>query len=234
MNANPLHRLLGAMFQRQPGFGDLNNDEPRLGRRTPQTVGVPELLPAVLEELINFGALRSAGDAAYSQEEFDRIVSRLMEQTQTSNAPGPASESAINNLPKKIVDDRILGDSGKAECSICMDEVKKGEEVAFLPCGHWFHHPCVAAWLGEHDTCPHCRKSISTEDLANGGNGARSAQTNSANVEPVPPGSFPQEGPQCIEQTPEESRNSASNTSRRESDSGGGLRDRVRSLWSNR
>jgi E3 ubiquitin-protein ligase RNF115/126 len=101
------------------------------------------------------------GDFVYSQEGLDRIVSQLMEQTATSNAPPPASRSDIDNLPKKEVDEAMLGPEHTAECSICMDEVKIGEEVTVLPCKHWFHPQCVGAWLIEHDTCPHCRKGIS-------------------------------------------------------------------------
>ena len=115
------------------------------------------------------------GDFVYSQEGLDRIVSQLMEQTSTSNAPGPASQSDIDNLPRKKVDEEMLGVEHKAECSICMDEVNIGEEVTVLPCKHWFHHPCVSAWLTEHDTCPHCRKGItrqpeSQSDNASAGN----------------------------------------------------------------
>lgn len=100
------------------------------------------------------------GDFVYSQEGLDRIVSQLMEQTATSNAPPPATQADIDALPRKKVSEDMLGPEHTAECSICMDEVYIGEEVTELPCKHWFHHPCVSAWLIEHDTCPHCRKGI--------------------------------------------------------------------------
>lgn len=100
------------------------------------------------------------GDFVYSQEGLDRIISQLMEQTATSNAPGPASQNDIESLPRKKVTEDMLGPEHTAECSICMDEVHIGEEVTELPCKHWFHHPCISAWLHEHDTCPHCRKGI--------------------------------------------------------------------------
>jgi fission 1 protein/division protein 1 len=103
------------------------------------------------------------GDAVYSQEALDRIISQLMEQNATSNAPGPAPQAEIDSLPRKDVTVDMLGPEGRAECSICMEEVNIGEQVTELPCKHWFHHACVAAWLGEHDTCPHCRKSISKQ-----------------------------------------------------------------------
>lgn len=106
------------------------------------------------------GAGGQMGDFVYSQEGLDRIVSQLMEQTATSNAPGPAAQSDIDALARKHVSEDMLGPEHTAECSICMDEVNIGEEVTVLPCKHWFHHACVAAWLTEHDTCPHCRKGI--------------------------------------------------------------------------
>lgn len=116
------------------------------------------------------------GDFVYSQEALDRIVSQLMEQTASSNAPGPAPQEAIDALPKIQVSEKMLGSEGRAECSICMDEVNIGEEVTELPCKHWFHQPCVSAWLHEHDTCPHCRKSIVPHDENNraAGQGANS------------------------------------------------------------
>lgn len=115
-----------------------------------------------------------AGDAVFSQEAFDRVMTQLMEQNQGSTAPGPASESAIRNLAKRAVDKEMMGSDGKAECSICMDSVELGDEVTFLPCKHWFHGPCVIAWLKEHDTCPHCRQPITPPDEARQQNGRSS------------------------------------------------------------
>ncbi|PGH06230.1 hypothetical protein AJ80_08199 [Polytolypa hystricis UAMH7299] len=100
------------------------------------------------------------GDAVYSQEELDRVISELIDQNMNGTAPGPASENAIQSLPKKKMDATLMGSDGKAECSICMDSVEIGYEVTVLPCTHWFHEACIGAWLREHDTCPHCRRGI--------------------------------------------------------------------------
>ena len=108
------------------------------------------------------------GDAVFSQEALDRVITQLMEQNQGSNAPGPASEAAIRSLPKKKIEKDMLDDRGRAECSICMDAVELGDQVTVLPCKHWFHEVCITAWLKEHDTCPHCRKGISPPTEGNG------------------------------------------------------------------
>ncbi|QSZ33573.1 hypothetical protein DSL72_005141 [Monilinia vaccinii-corymbosi] len=120
-------------------------------------------LPGLLQSLLNHpNAIH--GDAVYSQEHFDRIISQLMEQHQHSNAPGPAPPDAISALPKKALDEKLLGPEGKGECSVCMDDVFLGTEVVVLPCSHWFHEACASAWLSEHNTCPICRKGIGAEE----------------------------------------------------------------------
>lgn len=104
------------------------------------------------------------GDAVYSQEALDRIITTLMEANPQSNAAPPASQAAIDRLEKKKVDDKMLGPEGKAECTICIDDLNKGDEVTVLPCSHWFHGECVTLWLKEHNTCPICRAPIEQRD----------------------------------------------------------------------
>ncbi|EGD87323.2 hypothetical protein H112_05862 [Trichophyton rubrum D6] len=120
--------------------------------------GVPLLHPiAALTQALG---MQHHGDAVYSQEELDRVISQLVDQNINGNAPAPASADAIRSLPKVKVDKSMLGSENKAECSICMDNVELDTEVTMLPCKHWFHESCITAWLNEHDTCPHCRQGI--------------------------------------------------------------------------
>jgi E3 ubiquitin-protein ligase RNF115/126 len=146
-----LARMLGNIFgQIGPPPGDGQREE---------GVGAPPGLQGLFASLLNPANARH-GDAVYSQEALDQIISTLMEQHPTSNAPGPASPHAIQALPKRKLDEELLGPEGKGECSVCMDDVHIGDEVVTLPCSHWFHEQCASAWLSEHNTCPICRKSI--------------------------------------------------------------------------
>ena len=139
---------------------------------------------ALLGALLNPATARH-GDAVFSQEAFDRIMEQLAEQNQMSTAPGPAAESAIKSLPTKTVEKDMLGSDGKAECSICMDDVELGSNVTLLPCTHWFHRDCVVAWLKEHDTCPHCRQPITKpEDQPPGSSRRRSSRRSSSVASP--------------------------------------------------
>lgn len=158
-------------------------------RRRP---GQPPLPFDLLHQMLNPGNAR-AGDMVYSQEAFDRVMTQLMEQQSAGAAPLPASEQAIRSLQTKRVDREMLGDDGKAECSICMDNVEIGNEVTVLPCNHWFHGDCVASWLREHNTCPHCRKPIpSSSERRRGSRRAssvsspRASPTEGSRYNPIP------------------------------------------------
>jgi E3 ubiquitin-protein ligase RNF115/126 len=143
---------------------------------------MPPGLQSLFAALLNPANMRS-GDAVYSQEALDQIISNLMDQHPQSNAPGPASPDAIASLPKKKVDEKMLGDDGKGECSVCMDDVQLGEEVVSLPCNHWFHETCVGLWLSEHNTCPICRKGIDSQPTQASDN-QRASSSTSQNTSP--------------------------------------------------
>jgi len=167
-----ISRLLGTLFGPQGdapgGFGG------------PANRGLPNGLQGLFAAMLNPANARS-GDAVYSQEALDQIISQLMEQHPTSNAPGPASADAISALPKKLLDLKELGAEGKAECSVCMDDVFVGTEVVVLPCSHWFHEACATAWLSEHNTCPICRKGITPDSASPSSSGGRRSSRNSPN-----------------------------------------------------
>ena len=150
-----LHGILSNLIASMQHGPLESNGESREGQPPPPFGGPLSFL----HQLFNPANAR-AGDAVFTQEALDRVISHLMEQHSTSSAPGPASATAIAALPKLKLGKEHLDAQGKAECSICMDSLELGAEVTELPCKHWFHGECVGAWLGEHDTCPQCRRGI--------------------------------------------------------------------------
>lgn len=159
------------------------NDALGGGHARPPNVGQPGLesgLQGLFSLLLGpaIGGPNAAhGDAVYSQEALDRIITQMMENNPSSNAAPPATEAAIQKLDKKKLDQEMMGESGKADCTICMDDLYVGDEVTVLPCKHWFHGECVVLWLKEHNTCPICRSPIEKRDGhghadGNGGGGA--------------------------------------------------------------
>lgn len=149
--------LLGNLFNAMGPMGGMQHGHGHEDGARGNATAFP--LGGLFAQLLN-PANAAHGDAVFTQEALDRVISDLMEDHNTSNAPGPASPAAIASLPKKKLDEKMLGGDAKGECSVCMDDVHTGDEVVELPCHHWFHEACVGAWLGEHNTCPICRKGI--------------------------------------------------------------------------
>lgn len=64
-----------------------------------------------------------------------------------------------------------VGFLASTECSICMEEYKKGDRVCWSrkrACCHAFHTDCLEPWLIHHDICPNCRsKILPLDDIEN-------------------------------------------------------------------
>ncbi|PTB64005.1 hypothetical protein BBK36DRAFT_1171449 [Trichoderma citrinoviride] len=156
---SPGHDHHGDLFQ--TFFSNVLRDvSPPVGGR--EAGGATPGFARGLQEILNLfnPAHAISGDAVYSQEALDQIITNLMEAHPTSNAAPPASSEALANLDRRPVVDSMLEGDSKTECTICIDDMKVGDEAAFLPCKHWFHEECVVLWLKEHNTCPVCRASI--------------------------------------------------------------------------
>ncbi len=68
------------------------------------------------------------------------------------------TEEEFNELDVIILEDDIDND-----CSICIDNLKKGNEVIKLKCNHIFHKECIKSYLRsdiKNDICPYCRQNI--------------------------------------------------------------------------
>ncbi|KAI0516734.1 hypothetical protein F5B22DRAFT_178436 [Xylaria bambusicola] len=188
---DPFQRIFSEILSSGPAFqpmdrGDASardsnqqgNDGDAAGR--PMDIGTA--LNQLLASIVNPGAIH--GDAVYSQEALDRIITNLMEANPQSNAPPPATENAIASLPKKKLDEAMLGPELKGECTICIDEVKVGDEVVVLPCRHWFHEECASLWLKQHNSCPVCRAAIDGAAAGKPPNEATSSQNSTRPTDP--------------------------------------------------
>ena len=63
-------------------------------------------------------------------------------------------------MNKKLENQKILEESMRPECSICLGEENLNKT---LPCGHKFHRKCIKEWREKgSNTCPICRAVITT------------------------------------------------------------------------
>ncbi|KAL9247236.1 hypothetical protein vseg_020689 [Gypsophila vaccaria] len=68
--------------------------------------------------------------------------------------------ATLRSLPVLVYDPKDFGEE-LLECSVCLSEVSKGENVRLLPkCNHGFHVECIDMWFKSHSTCPLCRNSV--------------------------------------------------------------------------
>ncbi|KAI4133566.1 MAG: hypothetical protein LQ338_000078 [Usnochroma carphineum] len=124
----PLNRVMRALFENIAQVPDPNSPNGNARGGGPTFTGGFPGLHQLFASVLN-PANAQHGDVVYSEEALDRIISQFMEAQSGSSAPGPASEAAIDALPKRSVDKDMLGSEGKAECSVCMDNVDLGDEV---------------------------------------------------------------------------------------------------------
>ena len=51
------------------------------------------------------------------------------------------------------------------DCVICTESFQADQTALRIPaCGHVFHESCALQWLGQHNTCPYCRRELPTND----------------------------------------------------------------------
>ena len=76
----------------------------------------------------------------------------------------------------KVLADRVVCGNGKemaitevngggqkimVTCSVCYEEMDKAEEGStFVDCMHWYHFPCISAWLTKNNSCPVCYAQV--------------------------------------------------------------------------
>ena len=95
----------------------------------------------------------------YDEADFRQAVEQRGHLRELGNF-GRAPRAAIAALPRVPVGGSMLDESGKAECVICKSDVKEGDLVTKLGCGHWFDTKCIEVWLRQCGDCCYCRQHI--------------------------------------------------------------------------
>ena len=63
-----------------------------------------------------------------------------------------------DKLSKEIhfLEFKIIGDFENNECIICLDNMKKGDDIIIIKCGHKYHKSCLMKWFNKKKICPEC------------------------------------------------------------------------------
>ncbi|GAU49338.1 hypothetical protein TSUD_88450 [Trifolium subterraneum] len=78
-----------------------------------------------------------------------------------------SSEAAEIKQESKGAEGSAEDPEDELTCTICLDQVNRGELVRSLPCLHQFHANCIHPWLRQQGTCPVCKFSVWTRRQRN-------------------------------------------------------------------
>ncbi|KDP42229.1 hypothetical protein JCGZ_02959 [Jatropha curcas] len=79
------------------------------------------------------------------------------QQASSSSAPTEQMKQDSNKA-----DGNVKASEDELTCSICLEQVNRGELVRSLPCLHQFHTNCIDPWLRQQGTCPVCKFRMGT------------------------------------------------------------------------
>ena len=95
----------------------------------------------------------------------DTYVGRAMftQNGNFNNASQGVPTEIIESLPKRQWnkgDDENQVEDHHDLCPICLNDYEEEESLTELPCGHFYHHHCVAEWLENRNACPMCKRPV--------------------------------------------------------------------------
>jgi hypothetical protein len=104
--------------------------------------------------LIQFGAAEADVEAVI--EKYNRTFKTTAKSDPYTEEEEHTHNHKTNNFGQKVAF------SACDSCSICICDLKEGEQVRLLPhCGHVFHNDCIKQWLTEQKrSCPLCQEIV--------------------------------------------------------------------------
>ena len=116
-----------------------------------------EILQSVIEVMIaRIERRNNERDNNDNSEEIE------IEDISGSDNENALDEDVINTFPKAIIDN--IEKLKEKNCSICLEDFKKGEEQMTIPCFHMFHSNCISHWFELNNCCPVCKHNCNCQN----------------------------------------------------------------------
>jgi len=92
---------------------------------------------------------------------FSNMAMNLMSELLIQNTPTEDIICTLDDTDKENLKKIKLENDLEDKCNVCMDQMKKEEEVLILPCNHTFHTCCIEEWLTKYNyRCPICKQEV--------------------------------------------------------------------------
>lgn len=101
-----------------------------------------------------------------SEEEINALPVHKYKASSLDNSTTSKQQASTSSTPAELrqdsrkVDGCVKGGEDELTCSICLEQVNRGELVRSLPCLHQFHSSCIDPWLRQQGTCPVCKLRV--------------------------------------------------------------------------
>ena len=96
-----------------------------------------------------------------SSNVFSNLAMNLMSELLIHNQPTEDIVCTLDEKDKENLKKIKLENDLEDKCNICMDQMKKEEDIIILPCNHIFHTGCIEEWLTKYNyKCPICKQEV--------------------------------------------------------------------------
>jgi len=113
-----------------------------------------------LEEIENTNVLVYMPELNYRNSIF-QLLTLLTSNITNEVIPEEEEQPIVSTEDFEKLPIEILNENIDNDCAICIDKLKKGNEIIKLPCNHLFHIDCIKSYfLNYNNKCPMCRSNI--------------------------------------------------------------------------
>jgi E3 ubiquitin-protein ligase RNF115/126 len=99
-----------------------------------------------------------------NDSQFNNLINIIMSFESSLHGNPPASQRAMDNLPKIEINKDNYNKFKDITCNICLEGFIEGNVLRVLECNHEFHENCIITWLKQRNTCPVCRHELESND----------------------------------------------------------------------
>ena len=101
------------------------------------------------------------------EDGYEHLLSQYGElgpPSRVSNRHWEARGLSPRSIASQPVRDISSEEDSVFTCSICLEDIRTGDRVRALRCGHVFHIKCVDEWLAQRAECPNCNQSFREQE----------------------------------------------------------------------